>query len=131
MTPGNATETLGVIAVFVSLLLTLFTVWIYKYVKRPPKLRSVAIVVVGDVGRSPRMMYHAESFAKLGFSTYLIGYRGEWRSSFCDMQAYRCLARSQNLHQRLPSLLYPMSNSVTCLSRPRSSARFPLSSLRQ
>lgn len=71
---------LGVVAVFVSLLLVLFTVWIYPYVNQPPKLRSVAIIVLGDVGRSPRMMYHAESFAKLGFSTYLIGYRGEWRT---------------------------------------------------
>ena len=70
------TGTLGVVAVFVSLLLTLFTVWLYQYVRRPAKLRSVAIIVLGDVGRSPRMVYHAESFAKLGFSTYLIGYRG-------------------------------------------------------
>lgn len=40
-------------------------------------LRSVAIVVLGDIGRSPRMMYHAESFASIGFETYLIGYAGE------------------------------------------------------
>ncbi|KAF8557404.1 glycosyltransferase family 33 protein [Imleria badia] len=66
---------LRIVAAFVSLLLVLFTVWIYQYVVRPPKLRSVAIIVLGDVGRSPRMMYHAESFAKLGFDTYLIGYR--------------------------------------------------------
>jgi beta-1,4-mannosyltransferase len=41
-----------------------------------PVLRSVAILVLGDMGRSPRMMYHAESWAKSGFETYLIGYRG-------------------------------------------------------
>ena len=41
-----------------------------------PALRSVAIVVLGDVGRSPRMMYHAESFARSGFETSLIGYEG-------------------------------------------------------
>ncbi|KAI5120229.1 hypothetical protein M0805_000043 [Coniferiporia weirii] len=39
-------------------------------------LRSVAIVVLGDIGRSPRMMYHAESFAKAHFQTYLIGFAG-------------------------------------------------------
>lgn len=39
-------------------------------------LRSVAIVVLGDIGRSPRMMYHAESFAENGFFTELIGYGG-------------------------------------------------------
>ena len=41
-----------------------------------PTLRSVAILVLGDMGRSPRMMYHAESWARNGFETYLIGYRG-------------------------------------------------------
>ena len=39
-------------------------------------LRSVAILVLGDVGRCPRMMYHAESFAEANFRTYLIGYAG-------------------------------------------------------
>ena len=43
---------------------------------RDASLRSVAILVLGDVGRSPRMMYHAESFAKLEFETFLIGYSG-------------------------------------------------------
>ena len=41
-----------------------------------PSPRSVAILVLGDVGRSPRMMYHAESFAKLQFETFLVGYKG-------------------------------------------------------
>ncbi|KAF8499108.1 beta-1,4-mannosyltransferase [Russula emetica] len=41
-----------------------------------PSPRSVAILVLGDVGRSPRMMYHAESFAKLRFQTFLVGYQG-------------------------------------------------------
>ena len=41
-----------------------------------PALRSVAILVLGDIGRSPRMMYHAESFAKNNFLTYLVGYGG-------------------------------------------------------
>ena len=39
-------------------------------------LRSVAILVLGDIGRSPRMMYHAGSFVKNEFQTYLIGYGG-------------------------------------------------------
>lgn len=39
-------------------------------------LRSVAILVLGDIGRSPRMMYHAQSFAENGFVTDLVGYRG-------------------------------------------------------
>lgn len=39
-------------------------------------LRSVAVVVLGDIGRSPRMMYHAESFATARFQTYVVGYGG-------------------------------------------------------
>jgi beta-1,4-mannosyltransferase len=42
-----------------------------------PRLRSVAILVLGDIGRSPRMMYHAESFAKLQFETFFVGYGGK------------------------------------------------------
>ena len=52
-----------------------------------PALRSVAIVVLGDVGRSPRMMYHAESFVNNDFETFIIGYRGESAtldSYWCD-----------------------------------------------
>ena len=48
-----------------------------------PRLRSVAILVLGDVGRSPRMMYHAESFAKLQFETFLVGYQGNVSSCCC------------------------------------------------
>ena len=53
---------------------------VYVFTKRgkgPPAKRTVAILVLGDIGRSPRMMYHAESFAKHNFETYLIGYGGE------------------------------------------------------
>ncbi|KIM84705.1 glycosyltransferase family 33 protein [Piloderma croceum F 1598] len=43
---------------------------------KSPVLRSVAILVLGDIGRSPRMMYHAESFAKNDYETFLVGYPG-------------------------------------------------------
>jgi beta-1,4-mannosyltransferase len=42
--------------------------------KRPPV--SVQIVVLGDIGRSPRMQYHALSIAKHGGRVDLIGYKG-------------------------------------------------------
>jgi len=48
-----------------------------------PSPRSVAILVLGDVGRSPRMMYHAESFAKLQFETFLVGYQGSVSHGCC------------------------------------------------
>ena len=44
----------------------------------PP--RKVAVVVLGDLGRSPRMQYHAASLAKLGAcvgEVTMIGYSGE------------------------------------------------------
>ncbi|ODM97093.1 Chitobiosyldiphosphodolichol beta-mannosyltransferase [Orchesella cincta] len=38
--------------------------------------RTVCIVVLGDIGRSPRMRYHAQSFSKEGFLVTIIGYSG-------------------------------------------------------
>ena len=38
---------------------------------------SVQIVVLGDLGRSPRMQYHASSILKHGGDVQLIGYEGE------------------------------------------------------
>ncbi len=38
--------------------------------------RTVQIVVLGDIGRSPRMQYHALSVAKHGGRVFLIGYQG-------------------------------------------------------
>jgi beta-1,4-mannosyltransferase len=37
---------------------------------------KVQVVVLGDIGRSPRMQYHAISLAKQGVPVDLIGYRG-------------------------------------------------------
>ncbi|KAJ4411759.1 mannosyltransferase [Didymella pomorum] len=37
--------------------------------------RTVQIVVLGDIGRSPRMQYHALSIAKHGGRVFLIGYQ--------------------------------------------------------
>ena len=38
--------------------------------------RTVQVVVLGDIGRSPRMQYHAISFATHGAQVFLIGYEG-------------------------------------------------------
>ena len=35
------------------------------------------IIVIGDIGRSPRMQYHALSLAKTGFDVDIVGYGGE------------------------------------------------------
>lgn len=42
----------------------------------PGEKKSVCVVVVGDVGRSPRMQYHALSLAKEGFDVDVVGYSG-------------------------------------------------------
>ena len=38
--------------------------------------KRIAVVVLGDIGRSPRMQYHAISFSKVGFLVDIIGYGG-------------------------------------------------------
>jgi beta-1,4-mannosyltransferase len=59
-------------------LMALGPLWLFtsRYLNKPTLKRSVVVFVLGDVGRSPRMMYHAESFANNGFETYIVGYRG-------------------------------------------------------
>ena len=38
----------------------------------------VAVLVLGDVGLSPRMQYHTGSLAKEGFDVDLVGFTGEY-----------------------------------------------------
>ncbi|KAA8649593.1 chitobiosyldiphosphodolichol beta-1,4 mannosyltransferase [Aspergillus tanneri] len=70
-------------ACYVSTALTLFILLLpsqYEHVsiRREPPLdptTSVQILVLGDIGRSPRMQYHALSIAKGGGRVELIGYQ--------------------------------------------------------
>lgn len=49
-----------------------------KYIPaESPQDDHIQIVVVGDIGRSPRMQYHAISFAKLNRKVDIVGFRGE------------------------------------------------------
>jgi len=36
----------------------------------------VAVIVLGDIGRSPRMQYHALSLCREGYDVELVGYGG-------------------------------------------------------
>jgi len=47
-----------------------------------PGRKSVCIVVLGDIGRSPRMQYHAISFLKTGFTIDIVGYGGKCRCMY-------------------------------------------------
>ncbi|KAG8762372.1 mannosyltransferase [Ceratobasidium sp. 428] len=59
--------------VLISVIALLF--FLFRRQKSPVR-RSIAVLVLGDVGRSPRMMYHAQSLAENQFNTYLVGYSG-------------------------------------------------------
>lgn len=61
---------------FLSFIWLIWFTWKTFRPRNQHSLRSVAILVLGDIGRSPRMMYHAQSFAENGFVTELIGYGG-------------------------------------------------------
>ena len=38
---------------------------------------NVAVVVLGDIGRSPRMQYHALSLCREGYKVDIVGYGGK------------------------------------------------------
>jgi beta-1,4-mannosyltransferase len=65
----------------VALLVLTWVIWVAFKPRKRVSLRSVVILVLGDIGRSPRMMYHAQSFAENDFTTNLIGYGGTFSSS--------------------------------------------------
>lgn len=65
--------------------------------------RTVQIVVLGDIGRSPRMQYHALSVAKHGGRVFLVGYQG--RVITVEVRFY-FLTLFQN--QKYILILYPI-----------------------
>lgn len=76
---GFPEDLLGLVlraSLLLSLTWLLYKTWRNLQPRNEHALRSVAILVLGDIGRSPRMMYHAQSFAENGFMTDLIGYGG-------------------------------------------------------
>ena len=62
------------VTLFVLALPLLPTRYVQREASDPP---SVQILVLGDIGRSPRMQYHAQSFLKHKAEVQLIGYLGE------------------------------------------------------
>lgn len=74
----DSLEFWGTPLLFVSLSFTLFLLCLpSRHV--PPKKDGkprVVVVVLGDIGRSPRMQYHALSIARKGGLVDLVGYDG-------------------------------------------------------
>jgi hypothetical protein len=58
-------------------------------------MAHVVVLVLGDVGRSPRMQYHAESLSSLKevSAVTLVGYQGE--KTMIDIDGRRCLRESR------------------------------------
>lgn len=48
----------------------------YKPAEKPED-EHIQILVLGDIGRSPRMQYHAISVAKHGRKVDIVGYKGQ------------------------------------------------------
>lgn len=68
------TSLLAVIIVFTIMVLP------SRYVKHSPATKEstrVQVLVLGDIGRSPRMNYHARSIASHGGYVDLMGYDGK------------------------------------------------------
>lgn len=71
--------------------------------------KNVCVLVLGDIGRSPRMQYHAISFAREGFTVDVIGYPGSppmreiTENKLIRIHYLRSLPEMQNA---LPRLLY-------------------------
>lgn len=45
-----------------------------KHQQLTPEINEVTIIVLGDLGHSPRMSYHAQSFKNLGYHVNICGY---------------------------------------------------------
>ena len=69
------------VVALLSLLLLLFLLLPSRYYQDQDAVAkpnvSVQVLVLGDIGRSPRMQYHALSIAKHGGRVDLIGYHGK------------------------------------------------------
>ncbi|XP_035947463.1 chitobiosyldiphosphodolichol beta-mannosyltransferase [Halichoerus grypus] len=82
-----AASCVALLAVAALLLLLLLVSW--KRWRQGRGKWHVIIVVLGDVGRSPRMQYHALSFVESGFSVTLLG--------FCNSRPYEELLQNNRI----------------------------------
>ncbi|XP_023567313.1 chitobiosyldiphosphodolichol beta-mannosyltransferase isoform X2 [Octodon degus] len=82
-----AASCVALLLLFLFLPLLLLGGW--KRWRRGRAARHVVVLVLGDVGRSPRMQYHALSLAKCGFSVTLLG--------FCNSKPHNKLLESDRI----------------------------------
>lgn len=87
--------------------------------------RHVVVVVLGDVGRSPRMQYHAMSLASHGVRVTMIGYTGERcirgieESSMVNFQRFEPPMSGQRGRRlkRSVYLLFAVLKAITLMGR--------------
>lgn len=66
------------------------------YARPPPGEKCrVVLLVLGDIGRSPRMQYHALSLARNGFGVDIVGYNGSWLI-LLPLRPYSCFYTIEN-----------------------------------
>ncbi|KAK8153163.1 beta-1,4-mannosyltransferase [Phyllosticta citrichinensis] len=63
------------LGVFVLAVVSLLLLRPTRYSAAKNDTKRIQIVVLGDIGRSPRMQYHAMSLARLGYAVDIIGYK--------------------------------------------------------
>ncbi|XP_078273872.1 chitobiosyldiphosphodolichol beta-mannosyltransferase [Rhinoraja longicauda] len=73
---AGASVALALLLLLLLLLLLVPVVWTRRQRGRGGSRRSVCVLVMGDLGRSPRMLYHTLSLARHGFSVTAVGYPG-------------------------------------------------------
>lgn len=86
-----------------------------KFARKNP---SVAVLALGDIGRSPRMQYHAASLSKAGFKVQIIGYKGtQPHKSLLEDQniQYQFIPEVPDFLNRGPRWLFPFSGPLKVL----------------
>ena len=61
---------------FLILVLVAIKLFMFKHRGDNVDGKNVCVIVLGDLGRSPRMNYHCLSFANAGYNVSFIGYKG-------------------------------------------------------
>jgi hypothetical protein len=92
--------------------------------RNPKVATSVQVLVLGDIGRSPRMQYHAISIAKNGGQVDLIGYRGQIQLHGClifrlVLSLTICRINTAQKHCFGPAYLYRAYSSFAAVSMDR------------
>uniref|UniRef100_A0A3B4VRE0 Chitobiosyldiphosphodolichol beta-mannosyltransferase n=2 Tax=Seriola dumerili TaxID=41447 RepID=A0A3B4VRE0_SERDU len=86
VTGSNAT----CLVVCLAVITVLASLWLWRLRRRDGGTeRRVCVLVLGDIGRSPRMQYHALSLSKHGFNVTFVG--------FLDTKPHQGVLREENI----------------------------------